>query len=148
MIDLSTLIKPDRVVRFSAPDKESALKSVCRAMASAPEIGDAPAFEKAILDREKLLSTGLGLGLAVPHAKIDSVSAFVLAVGVLEEPVDYDSLDGKPVNIIVMIGGPADRQDTYLRVLAQVTNALKDAKRREAILAAQTPEQTVQAFSS
>ena len=69
MIDLSALIKPDRVLRFSAPDKGSALKSVCRAMASAPEMGDAPAFEKAILEREKLLSTGVGLGFAVPHAK-------------------------------------------------------------------------------
>lgn len=148
MIDLAALIESERVLRFRAPDKESALKEMCRAVAAAPEIGDASAFEKAILAREKLLSTGVGLGFAVPHAKIDSVKAFVLGVGILEEPIDFDSLDGKPVNVIVMIGGPADQQDTYLRILAQVTTALKDARRREAILAAETPQEIIELFSS
>ncbi len=148
MIDLSSLIRPERVVRFRAPDKESALKRVCQAVGASVEITDPPAFEKAILAREKLLSTGVGLGFAVPHAKIDSVGAFVLGVGVLEEPIEFDSLDGKPVNVIVMIGGPADQQETYLRILAQVTTALKDAERRRALLAAKTPEEIIALFSS
>jgi len=147
MPDLASMIRPERVVRFCAPDKERALKEVCRVMATAPEIGDGPAFERAILDREQLLSTGVGLGFAVPHAKIGSVSAFVLSVGILEEPIEFDSLDGRPVNIIVMIAGPADQQDTYLRILAQVTTALKDARRREAVLAAQTPQEIIEALS-
>ena len=147
MINLGAMIGPERVVRFHAPDKDSALKRMCEAMGSAPEVEDPAAFERAIMEREKLLSTGVGLGFAVPHAKIDSVRTFVLGVGILEEPVEFHSLDGKPVNVIVMIGGPADQQDTYLRILAHVTMALKSAKRREAVLAAETPEEIIDLFS-
>jgi PTS system nitrogen regulatory IIA component len=76
----------------------------------------------------------MGFGFAVPHAKIFSVREFVMAVGLSERGIDFDAIDGQPVNLVVMIAGPVDRQRRYLQLLRQVTLVLRDQEKRKAVL--------------
>ena len=108
-------------------------------------IEDAEALLKAVLEREKILSTGIGFGIAVPHAKIPSVSGFVMAVGVSAGGIAYDSMDNQPVHTMVMIAGPDGQQEQYLRILAKVTLLLRNQEVREKLLSSE-PEEALGLF--
>lgn len=144
---MSDLISPERIVWLSSDTKEEVLRELVDVISRAPQIGDREELLKAVLEREKIMSTGIGLGIAVPHAKIGSVSDFVMAMGISHKGVEFDSLDNKPVHIFVMIAGPADQQDRYIRILAKVVLTLKDPKVREAVLKAETPQEVLRALS-
>jgi len=71
-----------------------------------------------MLEREKIVSTGIGMGVAIPHAKLTSVEDFFIAIGILSKGVQWNALDGGPVRLIFMIGGPDDKQTAYLQILS------------------------------
>jgi len=141
------MISPERVVWLSSSTKEEVLRELVDVLSTAPQVRDREALLRAILEREGIMSTGVGLGIAVPHAKIDSVSDFVIAIGISRKGVDFDALDDKPVHIVVMIAGPAGQQDRYIRILAKVVLTLKDPRVREALLNAETPQEVLRALA-
>jgi mannitol/fructose-specific phosphotransferase system IIA component (Ntr-type) len=134
MIPVSPYLSRERIVDLQATDKAGALRELCDVAARAPEIGDGPAFLRAVLEREDIVSTGIGLGIAVPHAKIGSVKDFVLTLGRSKNGIEFHSLDGKPVHLVVLIAGPENRQARYLQILASVTLRLKNEELRRALL--------------
>ena len=90
---------------------------------------------------------GIGFGIAAPHAKIPSVTQFVMALGICPEGIAYDSMDGKPVHIVVMIAGPDGQQDQYLRILAKVTLLLRNEEMRGRLLESE-PEAALEMFKT
>jgi mannitol/fructose-specific phosphotransferase system IIA component (Ntr-type) len=136
MIPIGPLLHPSRVLDLRATTKREALVEVCRVLAACPEVEDPRALEKAVLEREEVMSTGIGLGIAVPHAKVSCVRDFVLALGRSRAGIEFQSLDGKPVHLVVLIAGPEERQGRYLQVLASVTLRLKREEVRRALLEA------------
>lgn len=92
-------------------------------------------FHSAILDREKIISTGIGIGVAIPHAKLPRCSNFFIAVGIQKSKgLDWNALDGSLVRLIFMIGGPDNKQTEYLKILSRLTQAIKDEERRKRLL--------------
>jgi mannitol/fructose-specific phosphotransferase system IIA component (Ntr-type) len=140
MVRVADLITPDRVVDLKGTSKEEILEEMVGVLARAPEVSDQKAFLQAILERESILSTGIGLGIAVPHAKIASVKTLVAALGKTRRGISYGSLDDQPVHIVVMIGASDSQQTDYIRALARVTLLLKNEKIREAVVGAESPE--------
>jgi PTS system nitrogen regulatory IIA component len=137
-ISLESILPPERVTILAATTKEEALAELAALLARAPEVRDAKALLDALLERERIMSTGIGLGIAVPHAKIPSVKEFVVGFGKSEKGLDFNSLDGKPVHFVVMIAGPDDQQERYLQLLARITLKLKDAGVRRRLADAKT----------
>jgi mannitol/fructose-specific phosphotransferase system IIA component (Ntr-type) len=82
------------------------------------------------------MSTGIGLGLAIPHAKITSVKDFTIAVGISREGVDWGAIDDQRVHIVVMIDTPEREKDNYVRVLAKVVRILKSEEVRKGLIEA------------
>lgn len=147
-MDIRGMIAPDRILmRLNGNSKRDVLVELADAAATSGNVSDVAALRNAILEREAIMSTGIGLSIAIPHAKIREVSQFVLALGRKPEGIDYDSLDGVPVKIIIMIAAPEGEQNKYLRVLAKVTQVLRDDAARAKILAAETPEEIIRLFS-
>ena len=144
MIKISDLVTPERVVRLDVKTKEEALSKMVDVISTAPEVRDRDELYRAIIERERIMSTGIGLGIAVPHAKIGSVSDFVIAIGICPEGIDFDSLDGRPVKIIVMIAGPEGRQKLYLRILARITLFLRNRRNRDAMLKTEDPTEVIE----
>ncbi len=96
---------------------------------------DKKAFYKAILEREKIVSTGIGMGVAIPHAKLKSFDDFFISIGIQRfNPIDWKSIDKFPVRIIFLIGGPETRQNEYLQLLSKLTAAIKDEYLRKSLL--------------
>ena len=126
------------VIDLSGRKRDEVLREMVSILAENDSIPDMKAFYRAILERERLVSTGIGFGIAIPHAKIPGIRDFSIALGRSAEGVDYPSLDDTPVQIVVMIGGPDGEQIAYLKLLASVQRFLKNE--RDAILEATNPE--------
>jgi len=135
-----------RAVRLKATAKADALDELIELIAAAPQVHDKDALWRAIHDRESIMSTGIGVEIAVPHAKLASVEDFVIAVGVAPRGIAWDAIDGKPVSIVVMIAGPDDRQEDYLRILSRVVLLLKNPKSRQKLVATESPDEIARFF--
>ncbi len=125
VIDLRDHLKPEQVVDLDATTKDEALREMVSAAAESDAVSDEEALLEAVRAREKILSTGIGLGIAIPHARIDAVDQFVVAVGRHARGIDFESIDQRPVHIVVLIAGPSDSQKPYLELLAQLSKRLK-----------------------
>jgi PTS system nitrogen regulatory IIA component len=135
------------VVSFlSVSDRDKALRELVHSLKEADKIQDEDHFYEAILKREKIVSTGIGMGVAIPHAKLGEFQEFFIAVGIQKEGIEWDAFDGAPVRFIFMIGGPANRQTDYLKILSGLTMAIKDEKRRKNLLKTKTHEEIIHLF--
>lgn len=109
---------------------------------------DKEAFRKAIFYREQLVSTGIGMSVAIPHAKLKDFSDFFIVVGIQQgQGLDWNALDKAPVRLIFMIGGPEDRQTEYLQILSLLTSAIRDVDLRKKLLNVRTSEEALALFS-
>ncbi len=126
----------ERLVLFlNADSRDEALDQMVGILEKAGKLKNAKTFHDAILEREKIVSTGIGLGVAIPHAKLQGYDDFFIAVGIkAKKGIEWQALDGAPVHLIFMIGGPENKQTEYLRILSHLTMAIKNEERRKKLL--------------
>ena len=141
MIKIGPMLDPSRIKDLKSENKDDSLKEMVDLITISPLITNRDEFEKAIFEREKVMSTGIGIGVAVPHVKIDCVDDFIIAIGRNIKGIDFNSLDGKPVHLIFMIGAATRQKDDFLKVLARVVHLIKNKGLQEKILPAQSPEE-------
>jgi nitrogen PTS system EIIA component len=139
-IDLSGMIAEERIIDLWGTSKLAVIEELVEVMSNAPAMTNREAFRRAVLDREAVMSTGIGLGVAIPHARIPEVKDFVIAVGRSEHPITFDSFDGGPVFIVIMIAANTSQQEEYLQVVAKLVRVLRDSKNRRKLLEAENPE--------
>ena len=133
--DLSTVLDESRVLILKSSKKRVALKALIDCLARAPQVKDPRELAEGIFHREQLMSTGIGMGIGVPHVRLDSVESPVMCVGICRNPItDYESLDQGPVRLIIMIAAGKDQHTEYLRLLAYVSSKLKDERLRNALI--------------
>ncbi len=145
-IRLSKMLSEERVVDLISSKKDSVIKELTQVMSTSKAVGHKINFYKAIVEREKIVSTGIGMGIAIPHAKEESVSDFVLAIGRRPEGLDFESLDGQPAQLVFMLAAPNKQNDEFLRVLSKIVLVLKNQKFRKKILEARSTTEVVQLF--
>ena len=143
-IELRDHLDASRVIDLAATGKDEALVELVDAARSTPVVTDPDALLQAVRDREAKLSTGIGLGIAVPHARIDGVSEFVVVVGRHKAGLEFGSIDQKPVHIVVLIAGPREAKTPYLELLAQLSKRLKLEEVRDEVTGGATPERVVE----
>jgi PTS system nitrogen regulatory IIA component len=129
------------------PSRDAVLNAMVDQLHQAGKLSDKEEFHQAILDREKVVSTGIGMGIAIPHAKLIGYNDFFIAIAILQKGVDWKALDGAPVRLVFMIGGPADKQTEYLQILSSLTMALKDEERRKKLLTLNSPHDIIKLFT-
>jgi fructose-specific phosphotransferase system IIA component len=98
---------------------------------------------EALLERERLGSTGIGQGIAIPHVKCREVSEVVAALGISSKGVEFNALDGEPVSIIFLLLAPLESSGVHLKVLAKISRLLKDKFFRQALREAKTKEEII-----
>lgn len=113
---------------LAAGDKESVIRELVGALISAGQIQESEhdSIVKAIMKREELGSTGIGRGVAVPHTKHPSVDRLIGTVGVSQEGIDFQSLDGEKVQLFFLLVSPPDRPGDHLRALENISRQLRD----------------------
>lgn len=146
-VNLQSIIVPERIKDLESEDKFEALNELVDLMATSKNVTDKEIVRKSILDREKIGSTGLGMGIAVPHVKIPQIRDFVIAIGRLRQPIDFQAGDGKPVELMIMIGASNKQSGEYLKLLAEVIKRCKNPDRFQAIMSAETSKEIAKLFA-
>jgi nitrogen PTS system EIIA component len=124
---MSEVIAPAAVaVGIKASAKKQLLQSLCVQMARAYGLDDKAVLD-AVLEREKQGSTGMGGGIAIPHGRLDGLTQIRGLVARLAQPVDFDALDGQPVDVVCLLLAPRDAGADYLKTLAMVSRLLRDS---------------------
>lgn len=145
---LKDLIKNETVVFLKTSQMEDTIQEMLKTANEQGHIKDEEKFKKAIFERESLVSTGIGLGVAIPHAKLEELEDFFIIVGINKEGLDWDAIDRKPVGIVFLIGGP-DRggsKKEYLQIISKIMLLIKNDNRREALFNAEKKEDVVKLF--
>lgn len=118
---------------LQASDKEGVIGELVDLLIRQREIKDNNEMVKALLDREALGSTGIGQGIAIPHAKSDSVKELVAAFGLSRKGINFNALDGEPVYIFFLLVAPPDSAGSHLKALARISRLLRDKFFRETL---------------
>jgi fructose PTS system EIIBC or EIIC component len=126
--------------KLQEKDKLGAIKELATAIVKTGFLTDSEEFIRAIEKREQLETTGIGDGIAIPHARIACVKVLKVAIGISPEGIDYGSLDNNPVHIIFMIAAPEDVGKAYLQAVAKVSRLLKSNTIRQALIKANSAE--------
>lgn len=125
-MDLGDLIRPDAVMAsLRAKSKKQVLQGLSAMAASATGIGEREIFDT-LLQRERLGSTGVGRGIAIPHGKLPGLSRIVGVFARLAEAIDYDSVDDEPVDLVVLLLAPEGAGADHLKALARVSRLLRE----------------------
>ena len=130
-----------------AGDKDSAIAEIAAALKQNPCVRRFDLFLHDIFERESFSTTGIGNGIAIPHARTEAVSDIVIALGRSAAGVEFDSFDGKPVRLVFLLGTPKRKNlSLYLSVLATLTRLLEGKSFRNRLLDAGTPAEVIAAF--
>ena len=129
------VLTTDRVLILNSDSKLIVFEKLINSFSNALEVKNLSALRKGILEREELMSTGIGFGIGVPHVRSDAVNNIIMAVAICKNGIeDYDSLDGEPVKIVCMLVARADQHKEYLRMLSSISSRLKDKSVRKQLL--------------
>lgn len=143
-MQLSDLLTPDRVrVPLRGASKEALIEELVGVLADTGAVGDAGGVLEAVRRREEVLSTGVGCGVAIPHGKADGVAELAMAAGVTREPVEYDALDGAPVNLVFLLVGPEDAAGQHVKALSRISRLVRRDDFRCRLAAAQSADEFV-----
>lgn len=123
--------------------KEAVLEELSGLMAKSSNIQDKNVIKKALMEREELGSTGIGKGIAIPHAKTDTASKLTIAFGISKEKIDFDSLDNEGVNIFFVFASPIEDSQIYLKVLARISRLIRNESFRNKLLNCKKPEEVI-----
>jgi len=142
MLIASLLVNSDniRCKESSCSSKKRTIENISNVLANNTEAIATDTIFQGLLERERLGSTGLGKGVAIPHARVPGLTHTIAALLVLETPIDYDSADGKPVDIIFGLLVPEDGNEQHLQNLSRLVTLLRDPDTCESIRNTEDPD--------
>ena len=124
---LTQILKPDCIkVPLDGRDKESVIKELVELLDANSLLLDKNEVLQSVLSRENTRSTGIGSGIAIPHGKCKGVRDLVMAIGISPKGIDFQSIDGKPVYIFVLLASPIDKTGPHIQALARVSRLMLD----------------------
>jgi len=134
------------IADLNSTDKESAINELIDLFINDPRVDDIEKVRQAVLDREKIMSTGVGKGFAIPHGKTDSVKEIIAAFGRKKDGIEYDALDGNPVNLIFLLVGRDTMISAHIKLLSRVSRMMNKDDFRLRLLNAETSEEIMNVF--
>ncbi len=139
---LSELLSANRIkVPMGSRSKDDILRELVALVANGRGEADSDAILAAVREREQVLSTGIGGGVAIPHGKSPHVDQLLLAAGVTRDPVDFDALDGQPVQLFFLLVGPESAAGAHVKALSRISRLLRRDQLRQELIAASSAEE-------
>lgn len=136
---LTDLLTPERIrIPLQATTKEAILHELVQVIAQNEHIEDPAEVLRAVREREAVLSTGIGNGVAIPHGKSAAVPELRMAAGITREPVDFDALDGQPVNLFFLLVGPETAAGPHIKALSRISRLVRKDSVRQQLAAARS----------
>jgi fructose PTS system EIIBC or EIIC component len=138
---LTELLTPERIkIPLESRSKDDLLDELVTVLDGAEGFGDRGEVLSAVREREAVLSTGIGNGVAIPHGKSPAVAGLALAAGVTPEPVDFDALDGQPVRLFFLLVGSESAAGQHVKALSRISRMLRNDELRQRLMDADSSE--------
>jgi PTS system fructose-specific IIA component len=142
------ILAPERVrVGLPGTDKEVVVNALLDLLEGHEAVGDLDRVREAVWSREGELSTGVGKGLGLPHAKTSAATGTVAAFAITEAPVDFSAIDGEPVHLVFLLVGTEAAKSEHIRILSRISRLVSRQGLRESLMEAETPEDVLDAFA-
>ena len=139
---LTQILNPSCIkVPLEGKNKEAVITELVDLLNEARLLNDRDTVLEAVLTREQTRSTGIGAGIAIPHGKCKGVKDLVMAIGIANEPIDFASIDGKPIKVVVLLASPQDRTGPHIQALARISRLMLDEKFKEKLETSKTAEE-------
>ncbi len=140
---LSDVLKKDHIqISLQADERDSAIKELIDLMNG--EINDTDQAYNAVLEREKIMTTGVGNAIAIPHCKHISCPNFTVALGITNKEIDFFSIDNKKVKLIFVLLGPENNPGVHIKLLSRISRLMSNEDIRERLIACTTTEAAFQ----
>jgi fructose-specific phosphotransferase system IIA component len=144
---ISDILTDDLVVTgLQGKTKDDIIDAMINLVAVSPKVLDKEKVRKAIFERERIMSTGVGNGFAIPHGKTDAVTDIVAAFAVTAEPIDYQSLDEKPVRLVFLLVGKDNLVGPHIKLLSRISRLMNKEDFRKRLLGQQTSREIIDMF--
>ena len=144
---LTEILKPQNIqVPLQSTTKAEAIGELVTLLAANGEVSDAKKVLDSVLEREATRTTGIGNGLAIPHGKCNGTDHLVMAIGRPKAPIDFQSIDGRPVNLIWLLTSPPDKTGPHIHALARISRLMTIDKFRHALAEASSPQEIYDAI--
>jgi len=136
---LLDILSPDStIVDLKGETKEEIIAELVDSLANNDVVTDRDKVLQAVLEREKIMSTGIGDGIAIPHGKSDSVERLIAALGTQRRGVDFEALDGEPAYVFFLLVSPANVSGPHIKALARISRLLKNDEFKKKLIAAES----------
>ena len=146
---VSELLKPEFIISdLTGIKKEDVINELIDLFVNDPRVTDLEKVRTAVLDREKIMSTGVGKGFAIPHGKTGAVTEILAAFGKTTRPIDYQSLDSQPVHLVFLLVGKDNLVSTHIKLLSRISRMMNKDEFRKSLIDAQTNEQILELFKT
>lgn len=147
-MNLTKILEPRSViVPLEGKDKQSAIIELIDVLNDNGQLLDRDEVQEAVMLREQTRSTGIGSGIAIPHGKCKAVKELVMAIGIAKEPIDFESVDDKPVSIIILLVSPIEQTGPHIQALAKISKLMLDEQFKKSLEEAACPEELYELLS-
>jgi fructose-specific phosphotransferase system IIA component len=146
-MNITDILSPEAVkVPLTCTEKKAVIDEMVDLLGEASLIDDPDTLKQVVWEREQQRSTGIGDGLAIPHGKSTCAKDLVMAIGRPAEPIEFQSLDGRKVELVVLLASPPDRTADHIQALGKISRMMSDQRIREAAYGAPSAEALYRLF--
>lgn len=131
---------------LEASTKEKIIEEMIELVSRSEKVLDKAKVREAVFEREKIMSTGVGYGFAIPHGKTDAVTDIVAAFGISEKPIDYQSLDDQPVRLVFLLVGKDSMVGPHIKLLSRISRLMNKEDFRTKLLETKTAREILETF--
>lgn len=132
--------------RLKSQKKFKAIEELAMVFKDTDVCSDMDELISALKEREEIMSTGIGFGLAIPHAKIKAIKEIAFAIGISKKGIDFDSIDEKPVHLIVLVAAGEKQHKQYLKLLSKIMAILKNQEIKDRIIQSGSIKEIIDLF--
>ena len=144
---ISEILTEDVIeINLTASDKNEAINKMIDLANKSGKITDVESVRRVVFDREKLVSTGVGKGFAIPHGKSDDIKDIVAAFAIMAEPIDFDSIDSEKVVFIFLLVGKDSMLNLHIKLLSRISRLMNKDEFRESLLKAKSKTEVLKLF--
>lgn len=143
------ILRKDKIIpSMTSKFKNDAINELIDLFKNDERVKDVESMRDSVHDREKIMSTGVGKGFAIPHAKSNSVTDIIAAFGKVDDPVDFQALDGQPVNLIFLLVGKENFVGPHIKLLSRISRMMNKEEFRENLANAKTADEIFDLFEN
>ncbi len=135
--------KSEFIKVLKATDKMKAIEELAAVFNGTEISSDIDSLILSLKEREEIMSTGIGFGIAIPHAKITAVKEMAFGIGISKKGIPFDSMDGEPVHLVILVAAGERQHKEYLRLLSNIMSIIKKDRVKDSIISSQSSEEVL-----